>query len=449
LGDLQADIIIRTDDEKIFDFQGKIYQKAKQEKAFRFYILYDKVYSMHFLRRSYKLVKANKGRCGVDNVDFYQIEHYGVEKYLAEISLELLNKSYKPQPVLRVYIPKANGKLRPLGIPTIKDRIVQMSCKMVIEPIFEADFAESSHGFRPKRSASDAIRQIKNHLQTGNTEVYDADLSAYFDTIPHDKLLVLIKQRISDPNILNLIKMWLKTPVIDEDNKISGGKKNKIGTPQGGVISPLLANIYLNLVDKMVNAKNGKYSIFREKQIKIVRYADDFVLMGKRISQEVLEKLKEILTRMELTVNEEKSHLLNAREEAFNFLGFTFRYDRSLFYGKGYYWNVFPSLKAQKKQRENIDETLKKYSKANPKALTDKLNQQIRGWLNYFKIKKVSYPAKSASDLRNYLVQKLNNYYYRKSQRKSKLYRRGAYKILNQKFGLIDPVAFVATTANA
>jgi RNA-directed DNA polymerase len=202
-----------SDEEQVRDFQRKIYQKAKQEPDFRFYVLYDKVRAMSFLREGYKEVKRNGGAPGIDHITFDDIKAYGLEQYLREIQKELETFTYKPSPVKRVYIPKENGKKRPLGIPTIKDRIVQTSCKLVIEYIFEADFEESSYGFRPDKCAQDAIREIKKNLGKGMTEIYDADLSSYFDTIPHDKLMVVIAQRISDKNILHLIKMWLKAPV--------------------------------------------------------------------------------------------------------------------------------------------------------------------------------------------------------------------------------------------
>jgi group II intron reverse transcriptase/maturase len=244
----------RRDTERIRDFQRKIYLKAKREKKFRFYILYDKIISKRFLLEAYYRVRKNKGKPGIDGVNFEDIESEGINKFISELHQELKDRTYKPSPVRRVYIPKPNGKKRPLGIPTIRDRVVQMSCKIVIEPIFEADFEETSHGFRPKRKAADAIKAIKDNLEEGKTEVYDADLSSYFDTIPHDKLMILVGMRISDKYTLNLIKKWLKTP-IKENGKLIGGKKNKLGTPQGGVISPLLANIYLNLFDKIINDK--------------------------------------------------------------------------------------------------------------------------------------------------------------------------------------------------
>lgn len=423
-----------SDKDKIRNFQNKIYLKAKQDKSYRFYILYDKIYIKRYLEESYKRVKSNKGKPGIDNKTFADIEKYGLEKYLDEISDELIKEEYKPSAVLRVNIPKANGKLRPLGIPTIKDRIVQMSCKMVIEPIFEADFEETSFGFRPNRSAKDAIKKIKNNLKNDYTEVLDADLSAYFDTIPHDKLMKVIAQRISDGRILHLIKLWLKAPIY-EDKVYKGGKKNKVGVPQGGIISPLLSNIYLNLLERIVN-KIG--SIFNKQRVKIVRYADDFVLMGQYISKKVIAKVKHILDRMGLKLNKEKTKIVDSKKEAFEFLGFTFRYDKGTIY-KGKYFNIFPSDKSFKSIKLNIKELLIKGGSLSPQLLTFKLNQKLRGWMNYFKIDKVSYPKMIFRKLSFYLMERLQRYYYRKSQRISWFYRKGALKILINKYGLLNP----------
>jgi RNA-directed DNA polymerase len=295
-------------------------------------------------------VKQNDGAAGVDKQTFRDIEAKGVEIFLKEISEELKMFSYKPQAVKRVWIEKSNGKLRPLGIPTIKDRVVQMSCKMVIESIFETDFSDSSHGFRPEKNATGAIVQIKTYLKQGLTEVYDADLSAYFDTIPHDKLLKALEERISDHDLLRLIKMWLQSPVSENGRITGGGKSNKMGTPQGGVISPLLANIYLNLFDRNVENLKG---IFAKEGIKLVRYADDFVLLGRQISEKVKQKVSYLLDRLGLKLNTDKTKVLNAKDKGgFDFLGFNFRYDKSL-YNKGqHYWKVHPSKKSEVKFRK-------------------------------------------------------------------------------------------------
>lgn len=427
-----------SDKERVRDFQRKIYLKAKQEKSYRFYVLYDKVSLRHFLREAYKHCKANNGKPGADKVSFADIEKSGVEQFLEEIRKSLLEETYKPQPVLRAEIMKANGKTRPLGIPTIRDRVVQAAVKMVIEPIFEADFEDTSYGYRPERSAKDAETAIKKNLQEGLAEVYEADLSSYFDTIPHDKLMTLLEQRISDNRILRLIRMWLKTPVVN-GNRIEGGKKNKFGTPQGGVISPLLANIYLHLLDKAINKEGGGY---KRVGIRIVRFADDFILMGRKIPSKALEYLHNMLKRMELKINVEKSRLVNSYKESFDFLGFTHRYSNDLYGTHKKYWNIEPSMKAQKNIRKNIKEYLEKGGHLAPEIITADLNRKIRGWINNFTIEKVSYPAKAKRNLRYYLSEKLTRYYKRKSQRKCKLYNRGAFDVLVNKYGLVDPTSY-------
>jgi len=425
-----------SDKERIRDFQRKIYLKAKQEKSFRFYILYDKIKTKRFLIESFIRVRKKKGTAGIDGITFEWIAEYGVEKYLDEIQKELEMNTYRPSAVLRTYIPKANGKMRPLGIPTIKDRIVQMSCKMVIEPIFEADFENCSYGFRPKRSAKDAIRKIKENLKSKKTEIMDADLKSYFDTIPHDKLMILVGQRISDKYLLKLIKMWLKAPVV-ENNKYSGGKKSKKGIPQGGVISPLLANIYLNLLDKIVNKENG---IFKQYGIEIVRYADDFILMGSNLCKAVTGKVKYVLDRMDLKINDEKTKVINAYKEAFDFLGFTVRYDRGKKYN-GMYWNIMPSRKSCKKIRENMKQLFRVSRHWNPYYLVQELNWRTRGWINYFTIPGVSYTTNARYDMRWYLYRKIWNHYRRKSQKKCKLYHK-AFDYLIERYRLINPIKY-------
>jgi RNA-directed DNA polymerase len=426
----------QSDEERVQDFQRKLYLKAKQDKEFRFYVLYDKIRTRHFLQVSYKKVKSSGGAPGCDGVTFARIESEGLDQFIDGIIKELETKTYKPQPVRRVNIPKSDGKQRPLGIPTIRDRVVQMSCKLVIEPIFEADFESSSYGFRPKRDAKGAITEIKKELEEGKTEIYDADISSFFDTIPHDKLLITVGKRISDKNVLHLLKLWLKSPVIDENNRMSGGKKTKTGAPQGGVISPLLANIYLNLLDRIVN-KVG--SLYNQMGIKIIRYADDFVLMGKRIPLSVQEKTESILARMGLKLNAAKTKVVEATEESFDFLGFTIRYDKDLYKGKRKYWNIIPSEKSNRKIRKAVKEVCSYGLHDNPEILAGKLNQKLRGWINYYTITGVSYPAKAKRKLTWHVKETLYRYYKRKSQRKSKLYRQGAFEILVDKYGLIDP----------
>ena len=424
--------------ERVQLLQRKLYMKAKQEKDYKFYVLYDKVFLDYVLEESWKRVRSNGKSGGVDGITIADIELSGVKKFLTNLKEDLRKQTYQAQAVKRVLIDKSGGGKRPLGIPTIRDRVAQMACKIVIEPLFEADFTKDSFGFRPKRSAQEAIKAIKKELKDGKTEVYDADLSKYFDTIPHDKLEIALRERISDKRIIDLIKKWLRAPV-REDGQDKGGKKVKVGTPQGGVISPLLSNIYLNLLDRIVS--NPK-SLFAHHHIRIIRYADDFVLMGHHLETIVTDKLKEILGRMDLRLNEEKSHQINARQTRFDFLGFTFSYDRCLYSFGNRYWNVQPSLKSQNKIRENIRACLKRSGHFGPVQVSGELNDIIRGWLNYFEIKGVSYPQVAKRNLRHYLQTRLYRYYNRKSQRRSRLYRQQAFEKLVNKYGLIDPTKF-------
>ncbi len=270
--------------EKIRTLQRKLYRKAKQEPACRFHALYDKVYRADILSHAYKLVRANKGSAGIDGVTFKAIEEKeGATAFLAELAEALRHQTYKPDPVMRVMIPKRGGGERPLGIPTLRDRVAQMAAKLVVEPIFEADFCESSCGFRPKKSAHDAVDDVAYCMNTGYTKVIDADLSKYFDTIPHDKLMIVVAERICDGAMLRLIQMWLKAPVVevDEDGTkriVGGGKGNRKGTPQGGVISPLLANIYLHLLDRLWERQHMQQRL----GARLVRYADDSVPRRRR-----------------------------------------------------------------------------------------------------------------------------------------------------------------------
>ncbi len=291
-----------TTPENIRTLQRKLYRKAKQEKTYRFYALYDKVYRADILGHAYNLVKANKGSAGIDGVTFDAVETgEGVSAFVAELEEALKSKTYRPDPVKRVMIPKANGDKRPLGIPTIRDRVAQMAAKLVIEPIFEADFCDTSYGFRPKKSAQQAVDDVTYAMNRGYTEVIDADLSKYFDTIPHANLLAVVAERISDGEILHIIKMWLKASVKEEDKdgkqrNISGGKGNRQGTPQGGVISPLLSNLYLHLLDRIWE----RHQLEKKLGARIVRYADDIVVLCRRGTELPMRILRQILARLGL-----------------------------------------------------------------------------------------------------------------------------------------------------
>ena len=424
--------------ERVCLLQEKLYCKAKQERDYKFYILYDKLFIPYMLSEAYKNVKSNGGSPGMDGINFQDIEKNGLDKFLHELGEDLRKRTYRPQAVKRVWIEKANGGQRPLGIPTIRDRVAQTVCKMVLEPIFEADFEESSYGFRPERSSKDAMKAIKENLQMGMTEVYDADLSSYFDTIPHDKLMIVLQNGITDPRVLQLIDKWLKCPVY-EQGQYKGGKKQKVGTPQGGVISPLLANIYMHLVDKIVN---DQHKLFYQQGIKIIRYADDFVLMGKQITQQAIERLQNILQRMGLSLNEQKTKLIQSRDTSFNFLGFTVRYDRDLKGRNKRYWNIFPSRKSENKIRSKIKEFLHRSGHFAPAKVSHGLNGILRGWINYFQISGDSYTANSKRKIRFYLYERLFRYYNRKSQRRSSLYGPQALSILEGKYLLINPTKY-------
>lgn len=426
------------DAERVQTLVNSLYQKAKQEKQFKFYVLYDKMFIPYMLREAFQRVKSNGGSAGVDGKSIADIESYGVEQYLKELGEELRKRTYKPSAVKRVMIPKTDGGERPLGIPTIKDRVAQTVCKMILEPIYEADFEESSFGFRPDRKAQDAIASIKEHLKAGKTEILDADLSKFFDTIPHDKLMLTLQERIADPRILKLIYLWLKAPVQDKSG-MSGGKKNDKGTPQGGVISPLLANVYLHLVDRIVN---NPRSLFSMMGVKMVRYADDFVLMGNPITDEVVKKLQSLLSRMGLTLNETKTKLLNAKEESFYFLGFTIRYSKDLFIPNKRYWEIIPSRKSEKKIKEKIKRYLAPRGHLDATVITKGLNAIIGGWLNYFDYERVSYTAVSKRKLRVYLKYRLFQSHRKKSQRSSKIKGRSAFEDMVRTHGLIDPTKY-------
>ena len=420
--------------ERVQLLQRKLYLKAKEEKDYKFYVLYDKVFVWYVLEESWRRVKANRGRSGVDGETFEGIEERGLSKFLKDLGEDLRKQTYRSQAILRVEIDKEGGGKRKLGIPTIRDRVAQMACKLIIEPLFEADFIEESYGFRPKRSAHGAIKSIKGELKKGKVEVYDADMSNYFDTIPHDKLEIALRERISDKRILELIKKWLRAPV-REDKQNKGGRGIKVGTPQGGVISPLLSNIYLNLLDRIIV---NPQSIFGKHEVSIIRYADDFVLMGSSIREEVKRKLQELLGRMGLQLNEKKSQQVSAKEERFDFLGFTISYEPSKYNNKKRYWRIEPSQKSQRKLCRKLKEKLRKIGHYPPEMVANELNAILRGWLNYYEVKGVSYPKIAQWNIRYYLQERLYRYYNRKSQRKSRLYRQQAYEKLVQKYGLID-----------
>jgi RNA-directed DNA polymerase len=369
--------------EKIRSLQRKLYCKAKTEPAFRFYVLYDKICREDILHHAYGLARANAGAPGVDGVSFAKIEASGLEAWLAGLREELVSKTYRPDPVRRVLIPKPDGGERPLGIPTIRDRVVQTAAKIVLEPIFEADFEDTAYGYRPRRGAVDAVRQVHRHAVRGYTDVVDADLSKYFDTIPHAELLKSVARRIMDRNVLRLIKMWLKAPVEERDEdgirRMSGGKSNTRGTPQGGVASPLLANIYMNRFLKYWR-HSGCGEAFRAH---IVSYADDFVILSRGRAAEALTWTAAVMTKLGLSINEAKTSLKDARKERFDFLGYSFGPHRYKKNGK-WYLSASPSKKSVQRLKVNVASLLVPANNDPWPDICDQLNSSLRGWSNYF-----------------------------------------------------------------
>jgi RNA-directed DNA polymerase len=369
-----------TGGEKIQEFQRKLYEKAKANPKFRFYSLYDKVYRTDILEEAYRRVKTNGGTCGVDGVTFEDIKAKGIIEYLAELQEELKGGQYKPKPVRRVNIPKANGKMRPLGIPTIRDRIVQTAFLMVLEPIFEADFSESSYGFRPNKSAHDAIREIYKYLNWGCEEIYDVDLEKYFDTVEHWKLMRLLGKRISDGKILQVIKQWLSCGYEEDDQH----HQSKRGTPQGGVISPLLANIYLHPLDKAF--ERGGISNISKGSIHLVRYADDMIILAQKKLEKGEEILESYVERLGLKLNKDKSRRLNLKEDKkVEFLGFQFHRVQNR-KTKNRLILVKPSPKSQKRCREQIRKLISHKIPLKVQDQIRNLNKFLTGWTSYFRL---------------------------------------------------------------
>ncbi|MBA0084666.1 MAG: group II intron reverse transcriptase/maturase, partial [Acidobacteria bacterium Pan2503] len=339
-----------TPKEKVRELQRKLYVCAKRSRTRRFHALYDRIYRSDVLWEAWRRVRSNRGAAGIDGETIQAIEQRGVEEFLAEIDAALRAGRYRPSAVKRRYIPKADGKQRPLGIPTVRDRVVQMAAKLVIEPIFEADFQPCSYGFRPKKSATQALEAIRVAGNQGYNFVVDADIQAYFDSIPREILMELVKERISDRRVVKLIRQWLEAGVM-EDGTV---RETLAGTPQGGVISPLLANLYLNQLDRIWAARCGQLGI-------LIRYADDYVAMCRTESaaREGLRRIGWVMNRLGLTLHPAKTRLVDLRggKESFVFLGCTIRKKRSIQRNpRRHFMQRWPSPKATKKLRERVRE---------------------------------------------------------------------------------------------
>lgn len=409
---------LKTSVDKVQELQRKLYLRAKSEPKFRFYAVYDKVYRLDVLRKSWEKVRENKGSPGVDGQTYKEVEEQGVEGFINVISEELKRETYKPQPVRRVYIPKADGTDRPLGIPTIKDRVAQMALKIIIEPIFEADFEDNSYGYRPKRSAQEAVQEIRKFMNWGYDQVIDADIKDCFGTIPHRELLDMIGTRIVDGKILRLIKMILEAGVMEEEIK-----RDDKGTPQGGVISPLLANIYLDKIDKGWKP----YNTFS----RLVRYADDFVIITKYRVKEKFERIKAIIEGLKLKMKEEKTKVIDTTKGSFDFLGYTIRKAKNR--RNKYVTYIYPTKKSENRAREKTRQVTSSRKPLKVEDIIKPLNSVIRGWANYYRI---GNSTKSFNRISWYAENRIRKFMRRRGQETGYGYKKYPVEYLYEKLGL-------------
>jgi RNA-directed DNA polymerase len=420
---------------KLQRLHAALYHKAKQEPTYRFYALYDKVWRMDILAHAYALNRDNGGAPGVDGQTFADIEAYGVERWVAELQEEVRTERYRPQPVRRVLIPKASGSgKRPLGLPSIRDRVVQAAAKLVLEPIFEAEFDDAAYGYRPGCSAEQAVRKVHEALWQNHSEVIDADVSAYFDTIPHRDLLKCVARRVSDRKLLHLIKLWLKTPVEVTDDggrkHLTGGKKSRRGVPQGGVLSPLLSVLYMHRFIKAFR----KYELDKRYGAVLVVYADDFVVLCKHNAHEVLDLIRRWFTTMGLELNEHKTSVKQARTDAFDFLGYSFTRLHSSKTGVQYP-GATPSKKAVQRLKHTLRQELVRTNLRPLPEVIETLNHKLRGWATYFRYGSV---WRARANLDRFVYERMRGFLRRRHQVQTRATRRFPQHYVFGKLGVIS-----------
>jgi len=421
--------------QSVQKLQTALHAKAKEAPGFRFYALYDKLYRADVLAHAYERCRANGGAEGVDGQRFEDIKAYGEERWLGELEQVLREKKYQAQAIRRVHIPKPNGKLRPLGIPAIRDRVVQTAAVLVLEPIFEADLQPEQHAYRADRNALTAVREVHGLLNTGHREVIDADLAAYFDSIPHAELLTSVARRVCDRHVLHLIKMWLTVAVEEDDSQ--GGKTrttpnrdSKRGIPQGSPISPLLSNLYMRRF-----VLGWRHLGYAERfGAQIVNYADDLVICCERQAEEALRAMRHIMERLKLTVNEEKTHVCRIPQEHFDFLGYTFGRCYSTKTGRAYL-GTRPSKKSIRRLVAQISaETERRYVGRDAEYVVERLNRKLLGWANYFCLGPVSNAYKL---LDVHTMQRLRRWLYAKHKARGAARSRYSDRYLRETLGLI------------
>jgi RNA-directed DNA polymerase len=425
--------------EKVFLLRQKLYRKAKQEPKFRFYTMYGLIFRRDVLEAAWRRVAANRGSPGVDGLTIQEVRNLpgGVETFLSSIAEDLKAKTYRPQAVRRVHVPKPDGRLRPLGIPTVRDRVVQTAAKLVLEPVFEADFLDCSWGFRPRRSAHEALAEVRRNIKSGREEVYDADLSSYFDSIPHDKLMKCVRMRVTDRSVIKLLRMWLEAPVVESSDGDEPPKVNrpKSGTPQGGVISPLLANLYLHWFDMKFHGLKGPY---RWANARLVRYADDLVILARYVGRRIAAFVEDTLEEwMGLTLNRRKTRVVKLADpqSSVDFLGYTFRYDRDLKGRPWQYLNAEPSRQALAKARDRVRElTAPRFGHLPIPVLVGRLNRYLLGWQNYFEW---GYSRKAMRQINRFVRESLYRHLRRRSQRPYRLAEGTSWHAEFERLGLV------------